>query len=1342
MSSVGECRWFIMGSLVTESPLCLRDTEVRDPGELEELRDGGADEDDSAAADEAAANTIRVASDVNGRPVLPARRLRGALLARLRSFRQQNFSEVSDALAGVIGSSGMGSRLRCRTASVRSASLSGDLIEQRSSVAMNRLSGTAASGLLRTTEYVPAGVAFALSLEVSSCSEHSVSGVLALLEEFNRDDDSELTLGMNRSDGWGRMRWSLMTVRRVTAADMRAMLDSHTGWRVAPSDLPTVPHDHLLKIAREYQTKCAPHPIHVSIRGTLATTSPLLISADASGREGARDPLDGRAENGDPREHLPDRLRGVLRSHAEQLLRSIAVDGASSPAMCVHCYDGPSRVWLPGEPLASDPGQACLICLLFGGKGRHPAVELRVNYRRSDLEQEQEHTQHARDRFTRYPSRGSLRSPRTADGVEWQVGILINLRRLFQRFPSDLDSSHSDGFVSAAPQVQEDVDAEDGERLEAAASLLLATIDDLECGYLSVGGKSAIGWGTVELRDRQAVLPRWLADHFARRTAPGVPWLVTAAEALGSSKRTYSDCDSRSTMLRVLWKACGVDSKAIREESVAGSSFLASLHEQNKPEHAAPWADQSIPPIAIPNAPAFIPSHTYVPAFSVDGLDSIEATELDDDGSASLFSGFPALRHDRYDTEAFQATLRVRGVVETNLAVGVQWVGSDEAGNKCLAIRDNAIAASSLRGLLSSEHEVWTGSALRVLDDLTWSRRRPARNPERIGPSVKSALPFVGVVERVEGTSGEHVILPLACGPLMGNLALRNDELTVVCRREVLKLFGETSVPLRVYLRNRQLLAKIRNEDWWTARESRSNSTAAVFRLPINRAAFELTLGAGGVLTSNRYSKVKPRPGEVLRGLLWGAKYMGAAEPALVTNDERTEHGVAGRLLVMFSESREAREPSGALALNKKYEIFLPFPAEGVERARVAIPRGVEDAFNGMLYTRSGGPRGRGISAPYSEISPPYLPLGRHGDARLATGDLIHFDVELVQDKPIVTAISYSSWWRYPFKCGACDRPTVHAGFSVLPKEPGGVPVRSPFFELLPMHPWRRTLSASEQLFGFVMQGGSYRVPGNVPDDEQHLLHVLPAYASRIRVSTARVNGTVASVQVPPMYSPSPSPQLALRKEDGSSPVTNSDYRIGTSFPRGTKEPIRRVPMSSAEADPKWPWMQALAPGSSFEFDISLRNASIEELAAICHSLSPSESYRHMMGYGTPVGFGRCRLEVQAITIDDPLARHHPDPRIRAKSSVSVDAASEIARKLASLHRSQMETGDSLKESARVKRAVGENVGVDGVKGPEAAEELYPLYLANAAAAELGRQAGLFRVVQAAGQVIPVVSPG
>jgi CRISPR/Cas system CSM-associated protein Csm3 (group 7 of RAMP superfamily) len=195
-----------------------------------------------------------------------------------------------------------------------------------SGVALNRRTRTAAAQKLFHYEFVPPGVAFSLKLTGENLDDADIAHLLRALDEFNPDSANPLTLGADTGNGWGRLRWTLREVRRLTAAEVRQALD---GWLKNPASLS--PSGNVAK-SRTFALTAVSLP---SLPATFRSfTLKLLFDGPFLVKRPAKPKAKGDTDTPNAQPHLDERghvmlpaasFRGALRAQAERILRTMAL---------------------------------------------------------------------------------------------------------------------------------------------------------------------------------------------------------------------------------------------------------------------------------------------------------------------------------------------------------------------------------------------------------------------------------------------------------------------------------------------------------------------------------------------------------------------------------------------------------------------------------------------------------------------------------------------------------------------------------------------------------------------------------------------------------------------------------------------------------------------------------------------------------------------------------------------------------------------------------------------------------------------------------------------------------
>lgn len=347
-------RWLITGTLTTLTELHIGDGGA---GEIHD-RSLQAKKDVPGKEDESDASTVCV--DAHECAYLPASAIKGALRSRVKAagkwdgfWAELLGSDKPDAKDSV------GGKLVFFDARWESGTNQTTLTrEQRHldtdrnhpwwdnnrktcvavSVSLDRRTRTAKDQLLYHLEYVPAQETFRFEIGADNLDlkNDEIKAVLGLLESFNASDDP-VTLGGQTSNGWGSMKWTCESAHCFDNLNVWLQRDDPpTGFDACT----TLGANRLSSLAAA--TLPAPAD-HLVIKLKLILESPWLIrdprqrerSQEAQNNDVPEDekPTDAipiQDESGKP--FVPAKsLRGVLRSRAEMILRTLGKKCADHP---------------------------------------------------------------------------------------------------------------------------------------------------------------------------------------------------------------------------------------------------------------------------------------------------------------------------------------------------------------------------------------------------------------------------------------------------------------------------------------------------------------------------------------------------------------------------------------------------------------------------------------------------------------------------------------------------------------------------------------------------------------------------------------------------------------------------------------------------------------------------------------------------------------------------------------------------------------------------------------------------------------------------------------------------
>lgn len=577
-----------------------------------------------------------------------------------------------------------------------------------------------------------------------------------------------------------------------------------------------------------------------------------------------------------------------------------------------------------------------------------------------------------------------------------------------------------------------------------------------------------------------------------------------------------------------------------------------------------------------------------------------------------------------------------------------------------------AIPASSLRGLISSLAEAASNSAMRVLDNKAFSYRMP----------MDKSLPAIGMIVLEKNDAGEvtrRTVRPLALPHMRWSEGrsprgrLEAGYATIFGRH----LAKPTPYFLKVYVdgygpvgpRNDTIQV---NANSFLARECpRSYSADHHERVATHEPVFWYMKLPGSCWLSGQ-DLVVQRPRTTAR-----KDYLLGQEPDATTREPiservylelppaKREGYIRGILRVLGIEGRETEIPTGfknGVVLGKKHEIFIPYPPEAETNwDTIEIPVEVWGTFHALADERTDSTR-RSDRTSEQLWLPFHLQGSERNDdrrkdgpyLRLRDGDLVFFSAN--EEGQIAEIAISSIWRRYAGHC--------HDYFSQV----------SP--ELLPFHGDRESITIAEQLFGFVE--ARHR-------DEPHPAPAAPslALAGRVRFSTASLVQKApqpGTQNAPPSFyddespekpgvtlkilsSPkTPCPSLYFTHADGTEDyIAKIDLDGNQHRPQGRKMYLHRDPRGRAAKSRPWKTgfpekhqdqknrVRPIKAGSKFYFHIDFDNLSRRELALLCYSLAPTDTFHHKLGMGKSLGLGTVKIEPVGLFFIDRSRRYRPD---------------------------------------------------------------------------------------------------
>lgn len=548
---------------------------------------------------------------------------------------------------------------------------------------------------------------------------------------------------------------------------------------------------------------------------------------------------------------------------------------------------------------------------------------------------------------------------------------------------------------------------------------------------------------------------------------------------------------------------------------------------------------------------------------------------------------------------------------------------------------DNNIAlpANSLRGMVAAITETLSQSALRVLDNSTYSVRK----------EVGHGLSAIGQLKLAE--NGQWKLLPF-CLPtidLSRSKQIPQKWQTLFGKKEPLSNW------LSAYIHGYEVNRQSSPPQLKLSKPSflKNLELSCFHRKHIRLYYAKLTpcdtLLSEDIDLSLNTLNIKNKQ------FLLGQKIIGnpipKAEYDKLSSAEQKNY-TRGILFILGIKNRESEIPT-----TKKHEKFIPIPADNrhSEKEKV-IPSQVIENFMAIAKQRAESTENEDIK----EKRLPFLPQGYLDNKQDKAnywepedGELVYFDID---ENGEISEISYSSIWRKKIDG------TVYDAFNAINRNllPWGNEKRNPDTS---------QLTPAELLFGVAA--------------EQKTNNTVNSYnfASRVKFSDALA---LQDVELLPaqvlkiLASPKPPSPTLYFKSSQNGYITKNQLNLTEHKPNGRKVYLHHPAININNQT--WKTSQTtenlkqklsctpIAIGTKFYFHIDFDNLDWHELSLLEKSLNPDENFVHRLGLGKPLGLGSVKLEIKGLFFIDRIARyqHLSTPRYAKKYHV-YQWASELA---------------------------------------------------------------------------------
>ncbi|MFP4653576.1 MAG: RAMP superfamily CRISPR-associated protein [Phormidium sp.] len=351
-------------------------------------------------------------------------------------------------------------------------------IEIREGVGIDRHSGTAAERFKYSRAILPKGVSFALNLTFDSQTNDDP---VALWQLLNALQNGDIRIGAAKTRGLGRVKLENLNIHRQDLSHAEGLFNSLlNGGTPQPWSALQAKATYEMPLSLDFQIAWTPR-------------DPVMVKAEADGIAVDMLPLVSQVDSG-VRFVIPgSSLKGVLRSHAERIIRTICQTPTGEEFADQIHLNLINEIFGAASKKGRDQGQMGIL-FLDDCYGTLPISEdgwfnveratdlhdgfksqLKTAVGTKPYQKLQPAVHVAIDRWTGGAAEGMLYSVLEPIGVEWDpIGIQVDLARLEERYP---------------------------DQVQPAVALLLLVLRDFANRKLPIGYGTNRGMGTVAVTD-------------------------------------------------------------------------------------------------------------------------------------------------------------------------------------------------------------------------------------------------------------------------------------------------------------------------------------------------------------------------------------------------------------------------------------------------------------------------------------------------------------------------------------------------------------------------------------------------------------------------------------------------------------------------------------------------------------------------------------------------------------------------------------------------------------------------------------------------------------------------
>ncbi len=518
-----------------------------------------------------------------------------------------------------------------------------------------------------------------------------------------------------------------------------------------------------------------------------------------------------------------------------------------------------------------------------------------------------------------------------------------------------------------------------------------------------------------------------------------------------------------------------------------------------------------------------------------------------------------------------------------------------------------AVPGSSLRGCVSAIAEAASNSALRVLDNMPYSRRTLMK--EDVSDHIEDYSAIGMIVEE----NGELRLRPLAMPTLRKNLPGNYYEVPYKYR----EMFPDAR--LKAFCYNKATLRK--------APDTYRREQPVYYYAKLK-----------GTYTTDGSSQLRGTGGKAKGPILLGLEMEG--EPVSRPPDKTYTRGI---LRVLYKSNRADDMPP-----TKKHEIFIPYPEKSENSPTFSIePEALENFYRLASGREKENERRKGTSLdplPYALKGSQPFP-SRDNPYRLKDKDIVFFVPGSTGES--VVKLRVSQLWR-----------------EEIPHPPHDF-FKAVHPELLPFHKGREKITPAEALFGFA------EVNEKGETEEGRALASRVRFGEGRFIDCPENDCYDEEIPLRILASPKPPcPSFYFRSNSlpdnpkqnvisAKCYISKRDLNPGNHIPQGRKfyfnhdsrqNLVQKAKTRVDENQLQKNKVKPLKKGVRFIFRVDFDNLSDWELGLLIHAIQPTADFHHKIGMAKPLGFGTVKITLSGLFFVERQKRYSTEGFTDAQS--------------------------------------------------------------------------------------------